>query len=328
MLVGVVSHAQAIRQEEVPVGLGMSEVEGHHHHHHHGHAHNHHHHHHHSHGTIKSYVIVKPDDRVKIIKKTQKGLQVVKGGNVTKADKKAIRTAEEDVHNARPVINMATRAYLRKLAALRRAKMRATRRRLARKLRREARIARRIRRKTRSMLRKKRAMQRAVRDKIRAVKARIHKKLNMIKKMSHLTKQQRLNRTLHHLHSEIHEARELLGLLRNMINRAKQTISGLFKVHSIAKKTQHLLERDVIAAHKDHAKFYRAAAVGKRVRSSIYKSIGRSRLSQKQLYQAAHKATKLMNAAIMEQMKDSSRVNRRSAKERKLLLELLRSLRM
>jgi hypothetical protein len=77
-------------------------------------------------------------------------------------------------------------------------------------------------------------------------------------------------------------------------------------MHIIAKKTQHLLERDLIISHKDHAKFYKAAAAGRRSRASLYKSIGQSRVAQKKLFYAAHKATKLMNAAIFEQMKSSS----------------------
>jgi len=116
-------------------------------------------------------------------------------------------------------------------------------------------------------------------------------------------------------------------MLERMIFRAKRTIKRMFTVRVIAKKTQHMLERDLIISHKDHEKFYKAAKVGRRARDSLYKGIGISRVAQKRLYGAAHKASKLMNAAIYEQMKSSDRVNHRSFTERKLLLDLLKSLR-
>lgn len=99
MLVGVLSCAEAGEFAEPSDSLSLAEGKpdsAHHHHHHHKS------HHHHNKKQVASYVIVKPDDSVKIFKKAKKGYTSVRGGKMTKGDLAAIHRAEKKVTEARP----------------------------------------------------------------------------------------------------------------------------------------------------------------------------------------------------------------------------------
>lgn len=59
----------------------------------------------------KHFVIVKPDNTIKIFEKTSKGLRIVKGNSITKADRKAIREAKRAVRKEKPLIKKINKAY-------------------------------------------------------------------------------------------------------------------------------------------------------------------------------------------------------------------------
>jgi hypothetical protein len=111
MLVGIVTTTGVNAATESSIPLTLSESVADHHHHEHVIQLKH------SKKATTSFVLVKPNDKVKIFEKTKKGYKVVKGGKMTKSDKKAIKSAEEDVRKERPHIRKVNRAYQRKLDA-------------------------------------------------------------------------------------------------------------------------------------------------------------------------------------------------------------------
>lgn len=119
----------------------------------------------------------------------------------------------------------------------------------------------------------------------------------------------------------------MLGLLRFKISQAKSVMKNLFSMHKVAKRTSRFLQRDIVIASKSHKKFFRAAAASQRARNAVYKGLILSKRASRKMFRSAHSATKLMNTAVYEQMKLSTKANARSKTERKLLVGLLRSLR-